>query len=79
MKWTGSIKAVQGIKAVQVEIKEDLHAAAKARASLLGIRVADLYADAIDRRRIRRRSLPGIYLGPATIPERIPTQSSEKR
>jgi hypothetical protein len=49
MKWTGSIKAVQGIKAVQVEIKEDLHAAAKARASLLGIRVADLYADAIDR------------------------------
>ena len=39
MKWTGSIKAVQ------VEIKEDLHAAAKARASLLGIRIADLYSD----------------------------------
>lgn len=43
MKWTGSIKAVQ------VELREDLHAAAKARESLLGIRVADLYTDAIDR------------------------------
>ena len=37
MKWTGSIKAVQ------VEIKEDLHAAAKAMASLLGVDTNDIF------------------------------------
>lgn len=43
MKWTGSIKAKQ------VEIPEDLHAAVKAKAASMSIRTVDGYIDALDR------------------------------